>query len=129
VLLLVLTAGAGELLVNGDFELPVEAGWSELAWGDFPDTGNCRLRRQHDFHPDRDFEVMVHKLLNKGYALYQQVAVPTLDLGFLPSDFTDRKPRLLRRGRGLSSVPRRRGLGAGGDPHLLGDRGPSLARQ
>ncbi|MBN2536769.1 hypothetical protein JXB37_00670, partial [candidate division WOR-3 bacterium] len=58
-----------ELVQNGDFELPPESGWRARAWGEFTDTGNCRLRWRHSFHPDRDFEVMVHKMLNQGFAL------------------------------------------------------------
>ncbi|MFO7639229.1 MAG: hypothetical protein R6X14_08085 [bacterium] len=75
-------AAGRELLFNGDFELPPLEGWHDSAWGEFADTGNCRLRHWHDFHPDLDYEVMVHKMLHQGYALYQQVTMPTLDLGF-----------------------------------------------
>ena len=79
-LLAVCTWGA-ELVVNGDFELPPDNGWQEEAWGEFPDTGNCRLRWRHRYHPDRDFEVMLHKMLHQGYRLYQKVEIPGVDLG------------------------------------------------
>jgi len=71
-----------ELVFNGGFELPADSGWQARAWGEFPDTGNCRLRRAHDFAPDRDFEVMVHKMLHQGFVLTQRVDAPSLDLGF-----------------------------------------------
>ncbi|MFO7675025.1 MAG: hypothetical protein R6X12_01710 [bacterium] len=75
--------GAGrELVLNGDFECSPFEGWREQAWGEFTDTGNCRLGHRPDLDPDPDFEVVVHKLLNAGYALYQQVPVSGVDLGF-----------------------------------------------
>lgn len=73
---------AGELVVNGDFELAPDSGWQVIRWGEFPDTGNCRLLRRHEFNPDRDFEVLVHKMLHQGMRLQQRVEVPTLDLEF-----------------------------------------------
>jgi hypothetical protein len=77
-------AGAAELLQNGDFELaPVaENGWTFESWGNFPDTGNCRLRWAHAMLPDRDFEVSLLKTLHGGTKLSQTVSVPTLDLRF-----------------------------------------------
>lgn len=82
VCLLFAAAGGRELIVNGGFELPPHEGWRETTWGEFTDTGNCRLRRRPDFNPDPDFEVVVHKMLNQGYQLHQQVPVTTVDLGF-----------------------------------------------
>ncbi len=85
ILSVVVAVGIGssrELVTNGDFELPPSVGWEELAWGEFADTGNCRMRYRHDHHPDRDFEVMVHKMLNKGYKLFQKIEIPTLDIRF-----------------------------------------------
>ncbi len=84
-LLLSLPGAAGELVLNGDFERPATYGWTDSAWGNFPDTGNCRLRRLHDYNPDRDFEVLVHKMLHRGYRLEQRVELPSLDLGFAAS--------------------------------------------
>jgi hypothetical protein len=71
-----------ELVYNGDFELPADSGWQAYAWGDFPDTGNCRLWRRHTHHQDRDFEMMLHKMLNKGFRLFQKVEIPDKHLGF-----------------------------------------------
>jgi len=76
---------ARELVLNGDFELSPESGWRERAWGEFTDTGNCRVRWRHSHHPDRDFEVMVHKMLNQGFALEQRVELPSLDVVFSAS--------------------------------------------
>lgn len=75
-------APARELVRNGDFELPPDSSWQLYVWGDYPDTGNCRLRWRHDFDPDRDFEVLVFKMLHQGMRLSQNVAVPSTDLGF-----------------------------------------------
>ncbi|MCL6466015.1 MAG: hypothetical protein K6T77_04565 [candidate division WOR-3 bacterium] len=50
-----------------------------MRWGLFPDTGNCRLRWQHSFHPDRDFEVMIHKMLHQGMKLYQRVEINDIE--------------------------------------------------
>ena len=82
VLLAAALAPARELVRNGDFELPPDSSWQTYVWGEFPDTGNCRLRYRHEFHPDRDFEVMVHKMLHQGMKLSQKVVIPNLDLGF-----------------------------------------------
>ncbi|NPV13421.1 hypothetical protein HPY86_00595 [candidate division WOR-3 bacterium] len=68
-----------ELIFNGDFELPPDSGWQIVRWGLFPDTGNCRLRWQHSFNPDRDFEVLIHKMLHQGMKLYQRVETPSID--------------------------------------------------
>ena len=86
-LLLVVALAAGlaparELVRNGDFELPPDSSWELSVWGDYPDTGNCRLRWRHDFDADRDFEVLVFKMLHQGMRLSQKVAVPSSDLGF-----------------------------------------------
>jgi len=75
-------AGAANLVYNGDFELPADSGWKRLAWGDFADTGNCRVRRTHAFYPDRDYELMLHKMLHQGLQLTQRLPVSDLDLGF-----------------------------------------------
>jgi len=75
-------AVAANLVYNGDFELPADSGWKRLAWGDFADTGNCRLRRTHAFYPDRDYELMLHKMLHQGLQLTQRLPVASLDLGF-----------------------------------------------
>jgi hypothetical protein len=81
-LALVLPATGRELLTNGDFELPPEVGWRLDTWGMFSDTGNCRLRWQHDIAPDRDCEVMLHKMLHQGMKLSQKLTIPGLDLGY-----------------------------------------------
>ena len=82
-LLLCALAFGRELVVNGNFERePTANGWLFERWGNYPDTGNCRLRWRHDFNPDRDFEVMVQKTLHRGARLSQVVPVPTFDLGF-----------------------------------------------
>lgn len=73
------TGYSRELIYNGDFELPPDSGWQVVRWGLFPDTGNCRLRWGHSFNPDRDFEVMIHKMLHQGMKLYQRVEVPQID--------------------------------------------------
>jgi hypothetical protein len=71
-----------ELIDNGDFELPPDSGWQVIRWGLFPDTGNCRLRYQHSFNPDRDFEVLIHKMLHQGMKLFQRVEITDLNLEF-----------------------------------------------
>src|SRR5512137_345301 len=71
-----------ELVVNGDFELPTDSAWQLTVWGNFPDTGNCRLDWRTDVAPDRDFEVSIHKMLHQGMKLSQRIPVSTLDLGF-----------------------------------------------
>jgi len=71
-----------ELVRNGDFEQWPDSSWTLSVWGDYSDTGNCRLRRRHEFAPDRDFEVQMHKMLHQGMKLSQPVAIPSLDLGF-----------------------------------------------
>ncbi len=76
------TMPARELLYNGTFELVPDSGWKLYTWGDFPDTGNCRLRQLTDFEPDRDFELMLHKMLHQGMKLSQRINLPALDLGF-----------------------------------------------
>jgi hypothetical protein len=85
ILLAAALAPARELVRNGDFELPPDSSWELSVWGEFPDTGNCRLRWRHEFHPDRDFEVMVYKMLHQGMRLSQKVEIPHLDLGFAVS--------------------------------------------
>jgi len=75
-------APARELVRNGDFELPPDSSWDLYVWGDYPDTGNCRLRWRHDFDPDRDFEALVFKMLHQGMRLSQKVVIPSTDLGF-----------------------------------------------
>ncbi|MBM3322969.1 hypothetical protein FJY69_05785 [candidate division WOR-3 bacterium] len=81
VLFISLTAGR-ELVFNGDFELEPRFGWQLDTWGMFSDTGNCRLRWRHDIDPDRDREVMLHKMLHQGMKLSQKLGVATLDLGY-----------------------------------------------
>jgi hypothetical protein len=73
-----------ELLLNGNFEQePIPAhGWTFATWGNFPDTGNCRLRWRHDFHPDRDFEVMLQKTLHEGTSLSQVISPPSTNIDF-----------------------------------------------
>lgn len=73
---------ARELVYNGDFELPPDSGWQVVRWGLFPDTGNCRVRWEHSANPDRDFEVMIHKMLHQGMKLFQRVELPDLDIEF-----------------------------------------------
>jgi hypothetical protein len=85
VLLAVALAPARELVKNGDFELPPDSSWKTYVWGDFSDTGNCHLWYRHELHPDRDFEVMIHKMLHQGMKLSQTVKIPDLDLGFAVS--------------------------------------------
>ncbi|MGQ9678758.1 MAG: hypothetical protein ACUVUD_05700 [bacterium] len=77
--LFVATGYPRELIYNGDFELPPDSGWQVVRWGLFPDTGNCRLRWGHIFNPDRDFEVMIHKMLHQGMRLYQRVEITQID--------------------------------------------------
>jgi len=86
VLLILLAASpARELVRNGDFELPPDSSWQTYVWGEYPDTGNCHLWHRPELFPDRDFEVMIHKMLHQGMRLSQKVAVPDLDLGFAVS--------------------------------------------
>lgn len=75
-------ARATELLQNGQFEDPPDVGWRYRVWGDFPDTGNCKLVWRHDHDPDRDFEILLHKMLHQGAELSQLVDLPTLDAVF-----------------------------------------------
>ncbi len=85
VLLAAALTPARELVRNGDFELPPDSSWQTYVWGEFPDTGNCHLWHRHDLYPDRDFEVMIHKMLHQGMKLSQEVKIPDLDLGFAVS--------------------------------------------
>lgn len=78
-------APARELVRNGDFELPPDSSWQTYAWGEYADTANCHLWHRHELFPDRDFEVMVHKMLHQGMKLSQKVEIPDLDLGFAVS--------------------------------------------
>jgi hypothetical protein len=85
-MLLASTLAAGrELVKNGDFELPPDSSWQTYVWGEYADTGNCRRWYRHELYPDRDFEVMIHKMLHQGMKLYQTVKLPSLDLGFSAS--------------------------------------------
>ncbi len=83
--LLVALASGRDLVINGDFELAPEFGWQLDTWGMYSDTGNCRLRWRHDIAPDRDREVMLHKMLHQGMKLSQKFSVVTLDLGYAVS--------------------------------------------
>jgi hypothetical protein len=78
-------APARELVQNGDFELPPDSSWKTYVWGDFSDTGNCHRWYRHELDPDRDFEVMIHKMLHQGMKLSQEVEISNLDLGFTAS--------------------------------------------
>jgi len=80
--LTIATGFSRELIYNGNFELPPDSGWRVIRWGEFPDTGNCRLRWLHTYHPDRDFEVMIQKLLHQGMKFFQQIDIPSLELQF-----------------------------------------------
>lgn len=76
------SASAAELIQNGQFEDPPDVGWRYRTWGEFPDTANCRLAWRHEHDPDRDFEILLHKMLHQGAELSQLVELPTLDAVF-----------------------------------------------
>jgi hypothetical protein len=82
ILLGVGTAAGTELIANGSFEDPPDIGWRYSVWGNFSDTSNCKLVWRHDLDPDRDFEILVHKMLHQGARLAQLVELPTLDAVF-----------------------------------------------
>jgi len=70
--------GAVELLANGDFELPLDAGWSSEIDG----TG-VTIDRQINFDTDLDYEARITKTSGLGYGrVGQVVAVPGGDAVF-----------------------------------------------
>lgn len=69
----------GRLLTNGDFEQPLNIGWSSvIGLQNTLDT----IDRQINFHPDLDYEVRVKKYDETYAKLYQTVNIPTTDLDF-----------------------------------------------
>lgn len=79
ILLLCIGIGnAGVLLTNGDFELDLDAGWSQTSSG-----ANITISRASNYDPDPDYEAQVYKGSGSGYArLFQAVDIPTTDLEF-----------------------------------------------
>jgi hypothetical protein len=81
ILLLVFSIGiAGRLLTNGDFEQPLNVGWTS---GIGTLTTSDTIDRAIDFHPDPDFEARVKKYDATHAKLSQTVTIPTInDLQF-----------------------------------------------
>lgn len=78
---LAFAAPAQELLVNGDFEQPLETGWVQTMGG----SGTHTINRDTGYDPDPDYEAYCYQYDNPGYArLSQQVEVPgpALEVGF-----------------------------------------------
>lgn len=70
---------AGRLVVNGDFEQPLNVGWSSaIGLQNTSDT----IDRQTYFDADPDYEVRVKKYDETYANLYQTIDVPTTDLDF-----------------------------------------------
>lgn len=79
-LLLTISIGfSGRLLTNGDFEQPLNVGWSS-AFG-LQNTSDT-IDRQTYFDFDPDYEVRVKKYDEIYAKLYQTVNIPTTDLDF-----------------------------------------------
>jgi hypothetical protein len=71
-------AAAGELLVNGDFEQPLDVGWSETTK---VEVGTFSFERSDTFaQPSPGFAAKVYKMLARYASLYQTVDVPDVDL-------------------------------------------------
>ncbi len=70
---------AGRLVVNGDFEQPLNIGWSSsIGLQNTSDT----IDRQIYFEPDIDYEVRVKKYDETYAKLCQAIDIPTTDLDF-----------------------------------------------
>jgi len=68
------SAGADELLTNGDFELPMDIGWADTIVGS---TGLARFEWSDTLgSPTGDHAVRVYKTLASYAALFQKVDVP-----------------------------------------------------
>jgi hypothetical protein len=66
------------LITNGDFEQPFQIGWQQTASG-----GYETFARLTDLDPDPDYEAMVMRIEQSGYAnLYQVFQIQTTDLVF-----------------------------------------------
>lgn len=69
---------ASVLLTNGDIELDLSTGWSQITSG-----ADITIDRATTYDPDADYEVLVYKGTGGGYArLFQAVDIPTTDLEF-----------------------------------------------
>jgi hypothetical protein len=78
-LLIIGFCSAGHLLTNGDFEQPLNVGWSSAIGTTLPqDT----IDRQIYFQPDLDYEARVKKYDATHVILCQTVNIPTTDLEF-----------------------------------------------
>jgi len=78
-LALVLPAVAAELLSNGDFELPLDSGWTVDSGG----HARVSITRDTGYQPDPDFEARIHLGPADGRAaLSQTVPVTTTELVF-----------------------------------------------
>ncbi len=79
ILAIVGISSAAVLITNGDFEEPLETGWSQGSSG----SGVMVIMRDTDYDPDPDYEVYVHKGDGTGSVrLFQTVVIPTTDLEF-----------------------------------------------
>jgi len=64
---------AGNFLLNGDFEQPLNTGWMQVTSGSY-----ITIDRNTSYEPDPDYEVYASKGAGNGYAkLYQVVDIPT----------------------------------------------------
>ena len=71
-------AAAGELLVNGDFEQPLDVGWTDTAK---VEVGTFLFERADTFgQPTPGYAAKAYKMLARYASLYQTVDVPNVDL-------------------------------------------------
>jgi len=68
---------AQELLTNGDFEQPLEVGWTVDTSG-----GYITINRDPNLQPDPDYEALVYKLYTGYASIYQIVDLPNLSYDF-----------------------------------------------
>jgi hypothetical protein len=71
-------AAAGELLVNGDFEQPLDVGWTDTA---LVEVGTYAFERSDTFaQPSPGFAAKAYKMLARYASLYQTVDVADVNL-------------------------------------------------
>ncbi len=78
-LLIIDLCSAGRFLTNGDFEQPLNIGWTQSI---VTATTGDTIDRATDYDADPDYEVKVKKYDAVSAQIYQTVNVPTTDLDF-----------------------------------------------